>query len=778
VKQLRTTSLLLMAGLMGALSTSTALASSSADTADQTVLEEIVITAEKRSSTVQKTPISITAISGRDLVEHGVSGVADAIQEVPGVSMASAGPGQTQYAIRGLSEDGGESPTVGFYLDETPITPPATSTNGKVSIDPGLYDLSRIEVLRGPQGTLYGAGAMGGTIKLVTNPPDPSKFYGTGESILSGTQGGGINYTQNAMVNLPFADGKAALRLVGTHAHTSGWIDRIVVSNFPLETNPVAGIYGVTRGNVALATATKVVKNSNEEDLNAVRGSLLMNPIENLSLTAAIFYQRISQDGPSVYDSDPGRSAHYQPFDIPEPYSDRFTIYSLTADYALDGIRATSATSYLSRLSSTIQDNSEATQNDLNLPAYSIADGGFGATPSWEYDRTKQLSQEIRITSNSSRALQWLTGLFYSKYDFFISLGSNFPQISTITGGATDRLFEVDSPLQIKQRAWFGNASYQFTDQIKLTAGLRYFSYEATASSASLGLLYTGSSVPNLASGSASDNGLNPMATVSYTPSDDVLMYATAAKGFREGNANFPIPTSGSAFALQCLADLEALGRTSAPLAFAPDTVWSYEIGAKSKLLDQRLTINGDVYYLKWSKVQQPVALSCGLSFTDNVADAQVKGAELEVALRLISKIRLTQTVGYASANFTTNAAESNIVAGQRLLDVPNWTVSSAIEYRTGQDDDHGFVVRLANSYVSSSEDISYGLNHLPSRDITALRLTEHRGDLSAALFVDNLLNRRVTYADVTGVSFTSPAFNRVSTNQPRTIGIDLNYRF
>jgi iron complex outermembrane receptor protein len=184
------------------------------------------------------------------------------------------------------------------------------------------------------------------------------------------------------------------------------------------------------------------------------------------------------------------------------------------------------------------------------------------------------------------------------------------------------------------------------------------------------------------------------------------------------------------------------------------------------------------VYYLKWSKVQQPVALSCGLSFTDNVADAQVKGAELEVALRLMSKIRLTQTVGYASANFTTNAAESNIVAGQRLLDVPNWTVSSAIEYRTGQDDDHGFVARLANSYVSSSEDISYGLNHLPSRDITALRLTEHRGDLSAALFVDNLLNRRVTYADVTGVSFTSPAFNRVSTNQPRTIGIDLNYRF
>jgi outer membrane receptor protein involved in Fe transport len=621
---------------------------------------------------------------------------------------------------------------------------------------------------------------MGGTIKLVTNPPDPSKFYGTGESILSGTQGGGFNYTQNAMVNLPFADGVAALRLVGTHAHTSGWIDRIVVSDFPLETNPdpAAGIYGLSRGKVALAAPAKVVKNSNDEDLNGMRASLLMRPVDDLSLTAGVFYQRISQDGPSVYDSDPETSAHYQPFDIAEPFSDRFTVYSLTANYALDEMQLTSATSYFTRLSSTTQDNSEATQDDLDAPGYSVASGGYGATPSWEYDQSKQFSQEIRIASNGHGSFQWLTGLFYSKYNYVDSLGSSSPAVPAITGGATDLLFEVYAPLQIEQRAWFGNASYQFTDRLKLTAGLRYFSYDADTSSASSGLLYTGSSVPALAAGSAKDDGLNPMATVSYTPSEDVLLYATAAKGFREGNANFPIPTSGSAFALQCLTDLEALGRTSAPLSFAPDTVWSYEIGAKSRTLDQRLTVNGDVYYLKWSKVQQPVALACGLAFTDNTADAQVKGAELEVALKAASNIRITQTIGYANAEFTTNSAESNIVAGQPLLDAPHWTISSAVEYRTGQDEDHGFVARLANSYVSSSEDISYGLNHLPARDITALRFTEHRGDLSAALFIDNLLNRRVIYADVTGVSFTSPAFNRVSTNQPRTIGIDLNYRF
>ena len=178
---------LLTAGVMGALFNCAALAGTIVAAGDKYDLQEIVVTAEKRSSTVQKTSISMTAISGQDLQDRGVSAVEEALQEVPGVAFSSGGPGQTQFEIRGLSQNGGESPTVGFYLDETPVTPPALSSNGKVSIDPDLYDLSRIEVLRGPQGTLYGAGAMGGTIKLVTNPPDPSHFYATGESILSGS---------------------------------------------------------------------------------------------------------------------------------------------------------------------------------------------------------------------------------------------------------------------------------------------------------------------------------------------------------------------------------------------------------------------------------------------------------------------------------------------------------------------------------------------------------------------------------------------------------------
>src|ERR1700723_1467159 len=185
-------------------------------------LAEIVVTAEKRESTVQKTPLSITAISGSDLQSRGLSSAQDVVQAVPGSAVPSAGPGQAQYEIRGLSASGGESPTIGFYLGETPITPPATATTGKTAIDPDLYDLARVEVLRGPQG-------------------------------------GGLNYGEKAMLNLPLAADTMALRIVGEYGYTSGWIDRLVVPNFPLATNG-----GLTRGDVLAAPVAAAHPNGHD----------------------------------------------------------------------------------------------------------------------------------------------------------------------------------------------------------------------------------------------------------------------------------------------------------------------------------------------------------------------------------------------------------------------------------------------------------------------------------------------------------------------------------
>jgi len=294
-------------------------------------LAEIVVSAEKRSSTVQTTPLSITALKGEDLAARGLSSAQEIVQAVPGIAIASAGPGQAKYEIRGLSSDGGESPTIGFYLNETPITPPASATTGKSAIDPDLYDLNRVEVLRGPQGTLYGSASMGGTVKLVTNRPDLASTYGSTETSVSGTDGGGLNYAQKGMINIPLVDNEVALRIVGNYGHDSGWIDRIVIPNFPIETNG-----GLTRGNVLGLPASAIHRGVNDADVRGVRASLLIQPNGALSITPMIFYQNISQGGLNTYDSVPGTLAHYQPFDVAEPFSDRFTVYSLTVNYAFE----------------------------------------------------------------------------------------------------------------------------------------------------------------------------------------------------------------------------------------------------------------------------------------------------------------------------------------------------------------------------------------------------------------------------------------------------------
>ena len=183
-----------------------AYADSEAEAESVPALDEIVVTAQKRVSTVQNTPISISAVSGSDLLARGVSSLASLAQGTPGVSLKTEGPSQTEIEMRGMTSSGGNSATVGFYLDDIPLAGPASAQNGHVVIDPDLYDLNRVEILRGPQGTLFGSGSMGGTVRLISNQPNLSEFQSTAQSVLSGTDGGGFNHKDNLMVNLPLID--------------------------------------------------------------------------------------------------------------------------------------------------------------------------------------------------------------------------------------------------------------------------------------------------------------------------------------------------------------------------------------------------------------------------------------------------------------------------------------------------------------------------------------------------------------------------------------------
>src|SRR3984957_406940 len=325
----------------------TSASAQTASTADSSpALGEIVVTAQKRASTVQDTPISITAVSGADLQDRGITDISTLAAATPSVSLKSNGPGQAEIEMRGMTSSGGNSATVGFYVDDIPMTAPAGAQNGKVVIDPTLYDLNRVEVLRGPQGTLYGSGSMGGTVKLITNQPNLTESQGSVESILSGTDGGGFNHNDNFMVNIPIVNDKLALRIVGSEAYTSGWVGRIVANPFPL---PTKG--GATRGDVEAAPVQARYKGSNAEHLYGARATLLWKPTDELTITPSIFYQKITQDGPSAFDSNPGTEAHYQPFDVAEPYSDKIVVYSLTANYKFQAFDLTSITAQWTRTS-------------------------------------------------------------------------------------------------------------------------------------------------------------------------------------------------------------------------------------------------------------------------------------------------------------------------------------------------------------------------------------------------------------------------------------------
>jgi iron complex outermembrane receptor protein len=740
---------------------------------DPTGLEEIVVTAEKRESTVQKTPISMTAITEAELQARGLSDFRSIAQETPGVSMKTSGPGQTEFEMRGLTATGGFSPTVGFYVDDAPLTAPAQAAQGKVVIDPDLYDVNRVEVLRGPQGTLYGAGSMGGTIKLVTNQPQLNTVAMSAQSTDSGTDGGRFNYGGSAMLNLPLGQDVAAVRFVGTYKYTSGYIDRIVADPFPLPTNG-----GLTRGDVSAAPVQARYSDVNWEKLQGGRVTLLLKIGDNLTVTPGLMYQKISLGGASTVDDPPGNVyAHYQPFDIAEPLEDNFSIYTLNVKYHFDWADLTSATAKWNRHDEQTQDISETMQALFGFPSYTIAGGGIGAGAQEETDFTDQISEEIRLASNATGRFEWLGGFFFSRFNSNTTSQSNYPGLENFFG--TTDLISVGEPIEITQRALFGEASYKFTEALKGTLGLRYYRYASTEETINSGLAsLAGGPGTVLEFGSANNKGLNPKVNLAYTVSDDVLLYTTAAKGFRPGGPNSPVPLSGPVQCLTGPGNLQSLGLASAPNQYNPDNVWSYEIGEKARALGNRFQINSALYYESWTDVQQLVDPSCGFGFTSNAGSASIYGSEIEIAANLSSAWSVTQNLGLTHATFDHTVQATNTVKGQKLLDVPDVTANTAVIFSMPVSDTYNFTARGTYSYVGPMQDITYERNNLAGYSLVSTRAGVSSDRFSATLFVNNLANKFAILTNNTAQTVNIPSVNRWVVTQPRTIGIDLQVRY
>jgi iron complex outermembrane recepter protein len=748
--------------------------------AESPTLAEVVVTAQKRESTVEKTPISMTAVTGSDLQERGITDFSSIAAQIPSVSMKTNGPGQTEFEMRGMTSGGGNSPTVGFYLDDVPMTAPAAAQNGKVVIDPTLYDLNRIEVLRGPQGTLYGSGSMGGTIKLITNQPNVSTLQAGAQAILSDTDGGGLNHDENGMLNLPLISGKLALRLVASAQNTSGWIDRVVAGSFP---NPTDG--GATRGDVLSAPVLGDYRGSNSQTLRGARAALQWLPIDGLSIIPEIFYQRITQAGPSAFDSDPGTLAHYQPFDIAEPYSDGITVESLTVNDDLGPVDVTSVTAYWHRVSRMIQDGSENFENSLDgFPNSGTFYGpdGTGPIDGDEIDPSRQFSEELRAASNTHGRLNWVVGLFYSDFDSDWDFSTSWTNPAAFFA-TIDTVWALQQHTQIRQKAAFGEATYSITGKLKLTLGGRWYSYTNHFSETYDGFGEPqGDDVPMVSTVLQDNSGGNPKVNVSYQIARDTLLYATAARGFRPGGGNVALPTNASPVGACIQAGLQALGYNGAsPLSYGPDSVWSYEAGEKSTFLG-RFRVNGSVYTERWKNVQLE-ELPCNYPIYDDGRLARVYGGELEFQALLDDDFYAAVSTGYSNAY----VAESShgYVAGNMLPDVPRVTASVSLYYHRRLTDSLELLARAENIYTGNRVDLTFpgGVPNtqtpLGGYDLTNLRvgIQSLRG-WTAYVFADNALDKRASLENIAQLTLANASFNRVETKQPLTIGVDLSYQY
>ncbi|MGO9991163.1 MAG: TonB-dependent receptor [Steroidobacteraceae bacterium] len=737
--------------------------------ADQ--LQEIIVTAQKRISTVQDAPVSITALTGQDLEDRGITDITSIVQSVPGVSMRTSGPGQTEIEMRGMTSSGGNSSTVGFYLDDTPLTAPASAQNGKVVIDPNLYDLNRVEVLRGPQGTLYGSGSMGGTIKLVPNAPNPNAFDASADVILGGTDGGdSLNRTENAMVNLPLGD-TLAVRLVASLEHLSGWIDRIVIAqpDFP------APINATTRGNVAAAPIAADYHDVNDENLRSVRAALLWKPTDRLSIEPSFLYQEITQGGLNLIDSQPGTETQYQPYNSLEPFEDRIDLGSLNAQYHFDAFDLTSTTSYWTRDENLRQDGTEEIATVIGVPIYP-SEGGFGPTSptSLEDDKSKQTSEEIRLTSTGDTNFKWLVGYFYQDFESDWDLYVPTPDAGPLTG--TGDGFTQIQPTKVLQNSFFGEASYTFLQQLTATAGLRRYYYHGTVNTAVSGWLSSsGTSSNDYFSTGERDSGVTPKFNLSYKLDKDLLVYGTASQGFRPGGGNQPIPTAG-ALGTQCLANLEAIGLTSAPLGFKPDKVWSYELGEKFRDSDGRVTINSAGYFENWQHIQQNIPLQCGFPFTGNAGDAHIYGAELEVNAVLVPGLVASVNGSWTHAQYIANAVPGTTI-DERVQNVPEVTAAASLAYRHRITDTLALIGRVDNDYVGSRIDTTAQANYLPAYDLTNIRAGVEGSNWTAVLFANNVTNRLALLTNSPAINVNVATFNRTAMEQPLTFGIDVSYR-
>jgi len=753
----------------------------------QSEVEEVIVTASRREEALSKVPVSVAAYTREAMDERGVRNIDDAARMTPGVTFnrtANTSSGISNISIRGISSDAG-SATTGIYIDDTPVqTRSVVGGDLLSSTYPAVFDLDRVEILRGPQGTLFGAGSEGGTVRFITAQPKFGAASLYGRAGMAFTRKGDPSFEAGLAGGGVLVEDRVAVRASGWYRRDGGYVDR-----------------------VDHLTGNMVDKASNWQDSYVGRIAVALRVTDALTVTPSVYHQDIRyNDNNSYWEdlSDPKKTRLRKGNPLSVTSRDRFWLPAIKAEWDLGFADLTLNSSYFDRK---IEGVGDLTTFEIGLWTGNPYFPAGTYVPFYNGTAQTNLTHEVRLQSKDPDArLTWLVGAFYQKAEqsHFEHVEDTFlPDIyHRETGGD----FNVDFPGGLylgkytvymdpldtvdEQIALFGQADFKVTDKLKLTAGLRYAKTDF-----SIHGVYQGPIIGERAEdrGSQSAKPLTPKFSVSYQASDEAMVYATAAKGFRSGGYNAPIasycgvsktgaPIPGT--------DLGDLGLANRPALFADDSVWSYELGGKGRFAGGRIQVDASVYQVNWDNIQTRYDLGrCGFSFITNAGSATSKGVDLQLQARATDGLTLGAAVGYNDATFDQtikgpHSLKAVVSKGDQVSGVP-YTVTLFGRYGFTLMDREAYVrLDLDHRAKQSSRLVRLNpangaydanLSRQPAITQVSARAGVSLGDLDVLLYADNLLNAHPSLARSHAYS-SSPLYTDM-TLRPLTVGVTLTYR-
>jgi len=685
-------------------------------------LDQVLVTATRRREPAREVPMQVDILSTEKLQQSGATTLSDYLASEPGIDVkTTGGAGNNAINIRGVSTGDQTISTVSTYVDDVAVGSSSAFANGSASaLDMALLDLNHIEVLRGPQGTLYGAGAMGGLLKYVTNEPDTYDFSGQVSLGVSTTKGGAASYTASGILNVPLSEGVAGFRVSAFSEHVGGSVDAI---------GPAAR------------------KNLDSGESKGARVSVLLLPSNQLKVRLTATGQDIRRDGTDfayyhITTGQPVSGYGTRTLATPDPYSVRVGVAAADIEYDFGWARLNSITSV-------------QTSRIGGLADYSYVYGPLVGLPTVVFDNRYSVhkqTQEFRLTSKAGTEFEWLAGLYYNH-----ETGRNQ---QTLTGETTGDLLHATLPSKYREEAAYADVTWNLSKKFSLTGGMRIARNVQAFDQTGGGLLLGGGPDITL-NGASSETSKTYLGTAKYALTPTSNVYVRIASGYRPGGPNFAIP--------------------DAPPTFKHDTLWSYEAGYKADLLDKSLSLQAAVYDIRWSQIQQYTAVG-GLSVITNGGKAEIQGMELSATYRPVSALTLTGRLAYNDARLTEDAPGLG-ADGAPLPNNARFSTSLSANY-TFDLASHPAYTGLSQRWVGKRNAGFAGNNGLPQYYLPKYNLTDLQAGIDLQRFqvgvsVRNLFNKRAQLGAETGLA--APDLGgpvQVTEAKPITFGINLTAKF